>query len=461
MKFFDNSWDQEFNYNWYPERITRPRFRRQHSLNSLIRPSMFKADFDLKPYLNKCRHVISNLTSNYYDKEGFQVRLNVKNFEPSEVKVQIVGNTIVVEGKHEEKHDEHDQMYRHFVRKYSLPSGVNANDVISTLSSDGLLTIKARSTAKSIESKERVIPIRQATETVKSLQKENIFESRERIVPIHRAGSDSIRARTKAHEMEFFERIIPIQRTEASSNKSNRGEKIFQDTIKSTRQDKLYEDTTKCSRQEKIYEDTVKPTRQDRIFDDTIRSSRQEKLYEDTIKPTRQEKIFEDTIRSLRNDKVYETRERVIPIRQTDESNITAHHTERTTDYKREVEIPIKHQTTTADDSYNTSSKSNKTETKERIITITQLNDAVRDSSSRSKAAATIGRAISVHDNIGTIVEEPPTPRLQSQEREIPVINQITEINEGPAKPPRTFASHERVVPILQTGESSNRSERK
>jgi crystallin alpha B len=48
-----------------------------------------------------------------------------------------------VEGKHEEKQDEHGYVSRHFVRRYILPSDIEVNNIVSSLSSDGVLTVTA------------------------------------------------------------------------------------------------------------------------------------------------------------------------------------------------------------------------------------------------------------------------------------------------------------------------------
>lgn len=50
---------------------------------------------------------------------------------------------MTVEGKHEEKHEEHGQIYRHFVRKYVLPEDCDIKSLESKLSSHGVLSITA------------------------------------------------------------------------------------------------------------------------------------------------------------------------------------------------------------------------------------------------------------------------------------------------------------------------------
>ena len=53
------------------------------------------------------------------------------------------GTAVVVEGKHEERADDHGYISRHFVRRYVLPEHYNMEQLNSSLSSDGVLTITA------------------------------------------------------------------------------------------------------------------------------------------------------------------------------------------------------------------------------------------------------------------------------------------------------------------------------
>lgn len=75
--------------------------------------------------------------------DGFQVSLNVQNFKPEEVSVKVADNNVIIEAKHEERNEDDSYVSRHFSRRYSLPENCSIKDIVSTLSADGILTIRA------------------------------------------------------------------------------------------------------------------------------------------------------------------------------------------------------------------------------------------------------------------------------------------------------------------------------
>ncbi|CAG9839456.1 unnamed protein product [Diabrotica balteata] len=93
--------------------------------------------------------------------QDFEVILDVQQFAPNEITVKTNGNSILVEGKHEEKQDEHGYIMRHFVRRYVLPQTHDAENVVSSLSSDGVLTVSAPKKTEKPVAAERVVPITQ------------------------------------------------------------------------------------------------------------------------------------------------------------------------------------------------------------------------------------------------------------------------------------------------------------
>lgn len=104
-------------------------------------------------------------------KDGFQVCLDVQHFQPNEIKVKTEDDSIVVHAKHEEKRDDHGYISREFTRRYDLPKGFKVEEVTSSLSSDGVLSIKCP-TAPAIEgSNVRHVQIQQtgpAKQSIKS-----------------------------------------------------------------------------------------------------------------------------------------------------------------------------------------------------------------------------------------------------------------------------------------------------
>lgn len=79
-----------------------------------------------------------------FGENGFQVCLNLPHFEPNEVSVKVVNDdTVLVEAKQGDMEDNHDPIYRHYIRDYKVPKEYNLNCVTATFSIDGVLTIKA------------------------------------------------------------------------------------------------------------------------------------------------------------------------------------------------------------------------------------------------------------------------------------------------------------------------------
>lgn len=108
---------------------------------SSTRPSIFSRTGYVRPWTNtNLARQDSGSTINV-EKEKFEVILDVAQFTPEEIVVKTANGCIVVEGKHEEKQDEHGWVSRHFTRRYALPQGYTAEDIMSSLSSDGVLTV--------------------------------------------------------------------------------------------------------------------------------------------------------------------------------------------------------------------------------------------------------------------------------------------------------------------------------
>lgn len=86
-----------------------------------------------------------------FDKNGFHVSLDVKDFLPNEISVKTVDNALVIEAKHEEHKDGRGYSSRQFKRRYAIHRGFNMDDINTQLSSDGILTIKVPRELNAIE----------------------------------------------------------------------------------------------------------------------------------------------------------------------------------------------------------------------------------------------------------------------------------------------------------------------
>ncbi|XP_055604538.1 protein lethal(2)essential for life-like [Uranotaenia lowii] len=89
----------------------------------------------------------------------YRIDLDVQHFLPEELSIKTENNVIVVEGKHEEKLDEHGSVSRQFQNRYVLPDDFNPNDVSSSLTTDGVLTIIAPKKTLMESGIERIVPI--------------------------------------------------------------------------------------------------------------------------------------------------------------------------------------------------------------------------------------------------------------------------------------------------------------
>lgn len=77
-----------------------------------------------------------------YDDDKFQISLDCKHFKPEELDVKVDGTTIIITAKQEVK-ESGGTRTRVFEQKFTLPNGVHADRVTSTINADGVLTINA------------------------------------------------------------------------------------------------------------------------------------------------------------------------------------------------------------------------------------------------------------------------------------------------------------------------------
>jgi len=104
----------------------------------------------------------SGQSRTFIDGDLYKIEINVQNFNPEDLVIKTVGQTIQVEAKHEEKtSDGASFSSRNFSQSFTLPREVDPESVASSLSRDGKLTIEAPlPKAKTLASNERLVPIK-------------------------------------------------------------------------------------------------------------------------------------------------------------------------------------------------------------------------------------------------------------------------------------------------------------
>lgn len=98
----------------------------------------------------------SPLVQNDGDNKHLKLRFDVSQYAPEEIVVKTVDNKLLVHAKHEEK-TESKSVYREYNREFLLPKGTNPEQIKSSLSKDGVLTVEAPLPA--ITTGEKLIPI--------------------------------------------------------------------------------------------------------------------------------------------------------------------------------------------------------------------------------------------------------------------------------------------------------------
>lgn len=93
----------------------------------------------------------------------FKVRFDVVEFSPEEIQVKVQDNKLTVYAKHEEKSPT-SSISREYSRQVDIPSHVGQDQLQSTLSRDGILTIEGP--VNQTFTKHKVLPITQTTTQV-------------------------------------------------------------------------------------------------------------------------------------------------------------------------------------------------------------------------------------------------------------------------------------------------------
>ncbi|EPB80047.1 Hsp20/alpha crystallin family protein, partial [Ancylostoma ceylanicum] len=94
------------------------------------------------------------------DDSKFTISFNVGKFKLEDLKVDLEGRTLIVEGKQEIKKDG-EYSLRCFTKKWELPKDVDLDQIKPTMTDDGCLTVEAAKVTKP-SATSRSIPIQKA-----------------------------------------------------------------------------------------------------------------------------------------------------------------------------------------------------------------------------------------------------------------------------------------------------------
>merc|ERR1712223_1457399 len=153
----------------FEEALQDPFFATPFEKRSLISDPFQSTHPELKPIFNKGKNPSNNPRLSYiqneadsnmlssrkdseemtpkakvsYDENKFQVEFDVKDYKPEELSIKAEGTTLVVLAKHEEKSGASSYVTKQFEQRFTLPSGVKAEAISSSLSKDGKLMVTA------------------------------------------------------------------------------------------------------------------------------------------------------------------------------------------------------------------------------------------------------------------------------------------------------------------------------
>ncbi|CAD6190465.1 unnamed protein product [Caenorhabditis auriculariae] len=132
-------------YNAYTSSSSHSESRRNEAFGAPP-TSNFQAPSDLMahrptydPYLDNLK---SPLIKDESDGKTLRLRFDVAQYKPEEVTVKTIDNRLLVHAKHEEKTPQRT-VFREYNQEFLLPRGTNPEQISSTLSTDGVLTVEA------------------------------------------------------------------------------------------------------------------------------------------------------------------------------------------------------------------------------------------------------------------------------------------------------------------------------
>ncbi|KAH9389941.1 hypothetical protein TYRP_007490 [Tyrophagus putrescentiae] len=90
----------------------------------------------------------------------YQLSLDMRNFDPSEISVKMDKDSLQITGKREKKEEDGRYVYREYVQHFTVPENVKSEELKCQLDKQGYLKMEAPLKVPQVEeNKERTIPI--------------------------------------------------------------------------------------------------------------------------------------------------------------------------------------------------------------------------------------------------------------------------------------------------------------
>ncbi|XP_015220573.1 heat shock protein beta-3 [Lepisosteus oculatus] len=87
---------------------------------------------------------VESLCTTQTRESGFQVLLDVAQFRPEDILIQVYEGWLLVKGQHGPRMDEHGFISRSFTRQYRLPDRLQVGDLRAMLCHDGILVVEEK-----------------------------------------------------------------------------------------------------------------------------------------------------------------------------------------------------------------------------------------------------------------------------------------------------------------------------
>merc|ERR1711988_424774 len=205
--FFKSAWEdmETFRSNFFKNSSSSTKMIENN--NNVEDKSVSKFDDDLGGWMKPRKWMLPSLKDDKFfssfsdngvinmteDDSKMEISLNTSGYSPSELKVNVADDVLIIEGKHEEKTQEgHTMVSRQFRRQYGLSSDVKKTEVVSNLSQDGVLVVTVPKEKRIQEIQESKEGRKVAVEHKKSSVNEDTLKSvKERRASVERERKSS------------------------------------------------------------------------------------------------------------------------------------------------------------------------------------------------------------------------------------------------------------------------------